>query len=79
MKIGKIEKNEKKIKFDIEIYCSNCKKRVPGGIQTGERYSQTDEFKKELVELKKQYLCGICRDKKRTRISSKINLKKQQY
>ena len=76
MKIGRIKKDEKKIKLNIEIFCSNCKKKVPGGIQTGEKYSQTNEFKKELVEFKKQYLCGICRDKKRMKIKSKSSVEK---
>ena len=76
MKIGKFEKDEKKIKLNIEIFCSNCKKKVPGGIQTGENYSQTNEFRKELVEFKKQYLCGICRDKKRIKINSKSRSEK---
>ena len=35
MKIGKIKKNEEIIKFDLELKCSNCKKKVPGGMKTG--------------------------------------------
>ncbi|HJJ23261.1 MAG TPA: hypothetical protein OQH54_06065 [Nitrosopumilus sp.] len=65
MIIGKISENEKKIKFSIEIHCTSCGKKVPGGLKTGERYYQTDTFKKELKDFKKNYLCGICRDKKR--------------
>jgi len=65
MIIGKVLENEKKVKFNVEIHCTNCSKKVPGGIQTGEGYSQTDEFKIELEEFKRNYLCGICRDKKR--------------
>jgi len=38
---------------------------VPGGVQTGEGYSQTEAFKIELEDFKRDYLCGICRDKKR--------------
>lgn len=68
--IGKILKNEKKVKFNVEIYCSNCKKKVPGGLQTGEKYYQTEEFKKELENFKRNYLCGICRDKKRSQIKN---------
>ena len=69
MIIGKISENEKKVKFNLEIHCTNCKKKVPGGIKAGEKYSQTKEFKIELEEFKKNYLCGICRDKKRVSYS----------
>ncbi len=65
MIIGKISENEKKIKFNEEIRCSNCGKQVPGGLQAGESYYQTKPFKTELENFKKSYLCGICRDKKR--------------
>jgi hypothetical protein len=65
MIIGKIQKNEKTIRLNIDIYCSNCDKKVPGGIKTSEKYSKTVGFNKELQEFKENYLCGICRDKKR--------------
>ena len=65
MIIGKILENEKKVRFNVEIHCTNCGKKVPGGIQTGKGYSQTKAFKIELENFKKNYLCGICRDKKR--------------
>ncbi len=63
--IGKISKNEKIIKFSAQIHCNDCKKQVPGGLKAEEKYYQSKEFEKELKELKKNYLCGICRDKKR--------------
>ena len=63
--IGKISENEKRIKFNVEIQCNSCGKKVPGGLKAGERYSQTDAFKQELKDFKRSYLCGICRDKKR--------------
>ena len=65
MIIGKILKNEKAVRLNEDIYCSNCGKSVPGGIKTSEKYSKTVDFKKEVVEFKKNYLCGICRDRKR--------------
>jgi len=65
MIIGKILKNEKRIKFQEEIHCINCQKKVPGGLQTSERYYKTKEFEIELEEFKQNYLCGICRDKRR--------------
>ena len=65
MIIGKIQKTEKTIRLNTDINCSNCGKRVPGGIKTSEKYSRTSDFEKELQEFKKNYLCGICRDKKR--------------
>jgi len=67
MIIGKILKNEKRVKFNVEINCNDCGASVPGGLQTGESYFQTDDFKKELEEFKQNYLCGICRDKKRVK------------
>ena len=63
MIIGKFSENEKIIKFDEEIHCTNCGKKVPGGLKTGERYYQTKAFEIELENFKKNYLCGICRDK----------------
>ena len=65
MIIGKILKNEKIVKFDAKINCTNCGKQVPGGLKTGEKYYQTKEFEIELDKFMKNYLCGICRDKKR--------------
>ncbi len=65
MIIGKILKDEKTIRLNININCSNCGKKVPGGIKVSENYFKTNDFKKELVRFKKNYLCGICRDKKR--------------
>jgi len=71
MIIGKISENEKRIKLNLDIFCSNCKKQVPGGIQTSEKFYNTPKFKIELENFQKTYLCGICRDKKRI-----LNLKK---
>ena len=65
--IGKIPENEKAVRLDLEIHCNNCGKKVPGGIKTGEKHSQTDGFKRELGEFMQEYLCGACRDKKRVK------------
>ncbi len=65
MIIGKIKKNEKTIRLNLDINCTSCGKSVPGGIKTSEKYSKTNDFIKEFEEFKKNYLCGICRDKKR--------------
>jgi len=65
MILGKIEENEKRVKFNIPIHCTDCSKTVPGRIISGEKYSQTKAFKIELEQFKENYLCGICRDKKR--------------
>jgi len=35
MRFGKIEENEKIIKFNLELQCINCNKKVPGGMKTG--------------------------------------------
>jgi len=69
MIIGKISENDKKIEFEADIHCTNCGKQVPGGLKTGEKFSKTNEFKIELKEFMKNYLCGICRDKKRIKES----------
>ncbi|MEX0863150.1 hypothetical protein [Nitrosopumilus sp.] len=70
MIIGKINKNEKIKKFDLELHCTNCGKKVPGGLKTSEKFYGTDPFKKEVDLFEKNYLCGICRDKKK---NSKID------
>ena len=46
MNFGRFSKDEKKIRIEVEIHCSNCQKRVPGGLQTGEKFYKSDEFKK---------------------------------
>ena len=66
MRIGKIKENEEIKKFDLELRCSNCKKKVPGGMKTGGEYFKSKEFNEEIKNFQKSYLCGICRDKKRS-------------
>jgi len=63
--IGEIQKGEKTIRLNLDINCTNCGKSVPGGIKSSEKYSKTVDFKKQIKEFKKNYLCGVCRDKKR--------------
>jgi len=65
MIIGNIKENEKLIKFNLDLHCTNCSKKVPGGLKTSESFYDSELFKKELEELKRNYLCGICRDEKR--------------
>lgn len=65
MIIGKINKNERMKKIDLELHCTNCGKKVPGGLKTSEKFYGTESFKKEIEILEKTYLCGICRDRKR--------------
>ena len=71
MIIGRVSKNDETVRFNIDIHCTGCNKQVPGGMKTGKKYYQTREFKKELEEFLKNYLCGICRDEKR-RDASKL-------
>ena len=67
MIIGKKLDDEKMTRLEIEIHCTACGKKVPGGIKTGKEHSKTIAFETELANFKKNYLCGICRDKKRLR------------
>ena len=68
MRFGKIEKNEEIIKFNLGLKCANCNRRVPRGMKSEIKYFETIQFGEELNEFKKQYLCGICRDRKRIQI-----------
>ena len=72
MIIGKINKGEKRKRFKLDIICSNCKIRVPGGMQTSEKHYGTDSFKEEIEVFKKNYLCGKCRDAKRVKDRKKV-------
>jgi len=63
--IGKILKDEKTVRFNLDIHCTNCGKQVPGGMKSGEKYFQSSEFKNDVKKFLKNYLCGICRDRKR--------------
>ncbi len=65
MKIGNPPESERMVRLKIKIHCTECGKRVPGGVQTGEEYGRSLEFQKDVKRLKENYLCGICRDKKR--------------
>ena len=38
MRFGKIEENEEEIKFDLELRCNNCNKKVPGGMKSAKNY-----------------------------------------
>jgi len=73
MRFGKIEENEKTVEFDLNLKCSKCKKKVPGGMKSGTKYFKTKEFNKEIEEFQKTYLCGICRDKKRSQNKNELN------
>ncbi|MGB1430000.1 MAG: hypothetical protein ACPG6Z_05965 [Nitrosopumilus sp.] len=55
MRFGKIEENEKIVKFNLELKCNNCEKKVPGGMKTGEKYFETEEYFIKLEEFKKTY------------------------
>ena len=66
MIIGDIKKNEKTVRFNLDIHCSKCGKKVPGGMKASEKFYNSKEFESEIKKFKKNYLCGVCRDKKRT-------------
>ena len=66
MIIGRIEKNERTVRFELDLSCSACGKGVPGGMKASEKLYGTKEFQKTIRDFKGSYLCGICRDKERT-------------
>ena len=66
MIIGDV-KNKKTVRFEIELHCSSCKKRVPGGMRASEEFVNSSEFEEKISGFKSGYLCGVCRDRKRTR------------
>ena len=65
MIIGKINGNEPTIRFSIHLNCTHCGKNVPGGLLSSKKYYGTYSFMLEIDDFKKNYLCGICRDKQR--------------
>ena len=67
MIIGKINRGDETVKLDIDLRCTDCKKSVPGGIKTSKKYYQTEQFRVELGAFREGYLCGICRDRHKTR------------
>ena len=70
----KFEKNEKIIKFNVEIQCVNCCKKVPGGMKSGETYFNTEEFNKDLEEFKKTIsLWNLAEIKKELGIKNILN------
>ena len=66
MILGKIKKNEPTIRFNLNLNCTKCGKKVPGGMKTSKKYYCSYSFLLEIDSFKKNYLCGKCRDKKRT-------------
>ena len=66
MIIGKINENETTVRFVLDLKCTCCNKKVPGGMIASETYFGTYSFMLEIDNFKKNYLCGICRDKIRT-------------
>ena len=65
MKLGEIAEDEDRLKLDIDLYCSECAKRVLGDIWVGYKFYTSSTFTDEIESFKKRYLCGICRDKHR--------------
>lgn len=65
MIVGEIKENEPTIRFNLNLNCTKCGKKVPGGMLTSEKYYGSYSFMLEIDNFKKNYLCGKCRDKKR--------------
>ena len=75
MIIGRVLENERKVKFEEDITCTNCGKKVPGGLQTGESYYKTQEFQ-EMIDPPQNVL--ISRHSFREFPEIKINIRKGQ-
>lgn len=65
MIIGKVGKDDRKVRFSLDIRCTSCQKKVPGGMAASQQYFGTYSFLLEVDHLKKTYLCGACRDSRR--------------
>lgn len=65
MILGKHDKNDRMVQINLDLDCSNCGKHVPGGIKVSEKHYGSESFEKELINFQENYLCGICRDRKR--------------
>ena len=65
MRIGNFNINESTIRFRLNLTCTACQKNVSGNMLTSKKYFGSYSFLLEIDELKKNYLCGKCRDKKR--------------
>ncbi len=65
MILGRVSDGEPVVRLELEIRCSSCKKGVPGGVTVSERLYGSDGFAAEIQAFKRDYLCGICRDKER--------------
>ena len=64
MRFGKIGKNDEIIKFNLELNCINCNKKVPVGMKSSKNYFKPIEFNKELEKLKKYMFVGFVEIKK---------------
>jgi len=71
MRIGNFNNDESTIRFSLNLSCIACRKKVPGSMLTSEKYFGSYSFLLEIDTLKKNYLCGKCRDKKR--LTNKIS------
>ena len=64
MIIGKISENEKSVRFDVEIHCTSCGKKVPGGLKTGEKYFKLKNLKQNQRILKEIIFAEFAETKK---------------
>ena len=72
MIIGEISKGEELVKFHLDIQCTDCGRKVPGGLQASEKFYGTESFRIELADFKRDYLCGVCRDRNRVKKSNTL-------
>jgi len=65
MRIGEFGNQEDTVRFNLNLNCTKCEKKVPGSMLTSKKYFGSYSFFLEIDNLKKNYYCGKCRDKKR--------------
>ena len=73
MKFGEIKENDEIIKFNLELKCNNCNKKVSGGMKLSQNYFKTIEFNKKLQKFKKNIFVEFVEIKKELKFKLKFH------